>query len=128
MGIVGRSCHILAFFLWLGLSLMSVQTAHAETQTFNLEIRARKVVGTTRTIRVTQGETAILRWTTDETIALHLHGYDIEQVVKPGALAELTFKAHATGRFPITVHDPGGHGQKGEHGETPLLYLEVLPR
>jgi hypothetical protein len=128
MGIVGRSCHVLAFFLWLSLSLMSAQTAYTETQTFNLEIRARQVVGTTRTIRVKQGETTILRWTTDATIALHLHGYDIEQVVKPGALTELTFKAHATGRFPITVHDPGGHGQKREHGETTLLYLEVLPR
>lgn len=128
MGIVGQSCHLLAFIVLLSLNLVSAQTAHAETQTFNLEIRARKVVGTTRTIRVKQGETAILRWMTDETIALHLHGYDIEQVVKPGIPAELTFKAHATGRFPITVHDLGGHGQKGAHGETTLLYIEVLPR
>jgi hypothetical protein len=107
---------------------MSAHTAHADTQTFNLEIRGGKVVGTTRTIRVKQGETAMLRWTSDETVALHLHGYDLEQVVKPGALSELTFKAHATGRFPITMHDSGGHGPQGAHGETTLLYIEVLPR
>jgi heme/copper-type cytochrome/quinol oxidase subunit 2 len=119
---------VLALILCLGLSLVAVPTTRAETQTFNLEIRARKVVGTTRTLRVKQGETAILRWTTDETVALHLHGYDIEQVVMPGTPAELTFKAHATGRFPITAHGFGGHGHKGAHDETTLAYIEVLPR
>lgn len=122
-----RGC-VLALILFLGLSLISVPMARAETQTFSLEIRARKVVGTTRTLRVKQGETAMLRWTTDETVVLHLHGYDIEQVVEPGAPAELTFKAHATGRFPITAHGFGGHGHKGAHGETTLAYIEVLPR
>ena len=128
MAIVGWSGRVVMFILLLSLSLISLPTAYAETQTFNLEIRARKMVGTTRTIRVKQGDTTTLRWTTDETVTLHLHGYDIEQVVKPGGLAELTFKAHATGRFPITTHGFGGHRQKGEHGETTLLYVEVLPR
>jgi FtsP/CotA-like multicopper oxidase with cupredoxin domain len=114
--------------LYLSLSSVSLLTVCAEPQTFSLEIRARKVVGALRTIRVQQGDTVTIRWSTDEPVSLHLHGYDIEQVIKPGAPAELAFKAHATGRFPITTHGFGDHGHKGAHSESTLVYVEVLPR
>ncbi len=35
---------------------------------------------------------------------LHLHGYDIEKRIEPGAVTEMTFTARATGRFPVEVH------------------------
>jgi hypothetical protein len=41
-----------------------------------------------------------LRWTTDRPIILHLHGYDIEAKVEPGAVTEMAFTARAAGRFP----------------------------
>ena len=58
---------------------------------------------------------------------LHLHGYDIETKVEPGAVAEMAFAARATGRFPVEEHKPdakGGHS----HGEAPLVRIEVRPR
>jgi FtsP/CotA-like multicopper oxidase with cupredoxin domain len=119
---------VLLFLPWLCLSIAPLGAGSAETQTFTLEIRARKLVGASRTIRVKQGDTVTLRWSTDEPITLHLHGYDIERVIKPEAPAELAFKAHATGRFPVTVHGFGDHAHKGGYGESTLLYVEVLPR
>ena len=60
-------------------------------------------------------------------MVLHLHGYDIEQRVSAGAVAELAFTATATGRFPIEIHAPaeaGGHAHEG----VPLAIIEVHPR
>jgi hypothetical protein len=121
----------LSIYLFLSVSVVFPATGTTDSPTFNLEIRTRKVVGTSRTVRVKQGDIVILRWTTDETVALHLHGYDIEQVIKPGAPADLAFKAHAIGRFPITAHGFGDHAHAGRHSESTLVYLvyiEVLPR
>ena len=78
-------------------------------------------------MRVRQGDAVKLRWTTDRAIILHLHGYDIEAKVEPGAVTEMAFTARATGRFPIEEHRPnakGGHS----HAEAPLVRIEVYPR
>lgn len=134
MSIVWSRALRLGLWLFLSVSVVVPALGTADSPTFDLEIRARKVVGTSRTVRVKQGDTVTLRWTTDETVAVHLHGYDIEQVITSGAVAELAFKAHATGRFPITAHGfgdharPGGHAHTGGHGESTLVYIEVLPR
>jgi protein SCO1/2 len=102
----------------------TVSSPKSEERTFNLTIEKRKVKRDTRTVRVKQGEKVTLRWSTDETVALHLHGYDIEKTLKSREVVEMSFKAHATGRFPIEAHGFGGKKDK----PVVLLYLEVLPR
>lgn len=103
----------------------------AKTQTpevvFDLRIEKGKVAQNMRLIRVKQGDAVRLRWTTDRPIVLHLHGYDIEKKVDPGAVAEMAFEARATGRFPVEEHKPNaksGHS----HGEAPFVRIEVRPR
>lgn len=93
-----------------------------ETRSFALDIHNGHVAAGKRTVRVTEGDRVELRWTTDEAVELHLHGYDIRLDLNPGAPRTMTFEAHATGRFPVGIHGSGGHG----HGA--LLYLEVHPR
>ncbi|MEE9544850.1 MAG: hypothetical protein V3V55_04535 [Rhodospirillales bacterium] len=103
--------------------LFGPQLAWAQTggnRSFALDIRHGKVPLALRTIRVTEGDRVKLRWTADEAVELHLHGYDIELHVTPGAPGTMTFEAHATGRFPVSVHGTGGHGN--------VVYLEVHPR
>jgi plastocyanin len=102
--------------------------ADSKVQAFTLEIHHRKVSSGMEVIRVQQGDKVTLRWTTDERVEIHLHGYDIEKVVKPGVPVEFTFEAYATGRYPITAHGFGEHSHGQKLGETPLVYLEVLPR
>ena len=95
--------------------------------TFDIKIEHGRVPENMRLIRVKQGDVVKLRWTTDQPLVLHLHGYDIEKRIVPGATAEIAFTAYATGRFPVHVHaqpERGGHG----HGETPLTNVEVYPR
>jgi hypothetical protein len=110
--------------LAVGASRLGAQGREAA---FDLKIEKGKVPQSMRLIRVKQGDAVKLRWTTDRTIILHLHGYDIEKKVEPGAVAEMAFEARATGRFSVEEHKPnakGGHS----HGEAPLVRIEVRPR
>jgi hypothetical protein len=94
--------------------------------TFDVKIERGAVPADMRLIRVTQGDAVRLRFTTDRPITVHLHGYDIERRIVPGAVAEMQFSANATGRFPIEEHKPDAHGGHS-HGEV-LVRIEVYPR
>jgi FtsP/CotA-like multicopper oxidase with cupredoxin domain len=103
------------------LVLPLASTATAAERVFDLTIAHGKLTGGQNTIRVQQGDNVVLRWRTDRPTVLHLHGYEIETQVVPGAVAETRFEARATGRFPIHVHA----GQA--RSEAVLAYLEVYP-
>ena len=105
----------------LALALSVASTAHAAERIFDLTIVHGKLTGDQATIRVHQGDNVVLRWHSDRPIVLHLHGYDLETRVVPGAVAEARFEARATGRFPIHVHKAQGQA------EIVLVYLEVYP-
>jgi hypothetical protein len=93
---------------------------------FDLRIENGRVPTAMRTIRVRQGDAVTLRFSSDRPIVVHLHGYDIEAKVAPGAVAEMAFAARATGRFPVEEHKQKQHGGHA-HGEA-LLRIEVRPR
>ena len=112
-----------SLMLSLGVTTLRAEIGETEVQQFDLEIRGRHVLGGTKVIRVTQGQRVELSWTTDESVQLHLHGYDIEFEIEPGTPSSRQFEAHATGRFPITSH---GFGEQ-QHGHDTLLYFEVYP-
>ena len=100
--------------------------ARANEVNFDLKIDQGRVPPNMRIIRVKQGDAVKLRWTSDRLVVLHLHGYDIEQTVQPGAVAEMTFTARAAGRFAILRGVPrlgGGHSH-----EAPIVTLGVRPR
>ncbi len=90
---------------------------------FELEIKDRKVVGE-QLIRVTQGQLVEMIWTTDEETNVHIHGYEIHIPTSPDKPAEVTFEAHATGRFPVTSH---GFAEAAGKMHQMLLYFEVYP-
>jgi hypothetical protein len=90
--------------------------------TFDIKLEHGRIPDTMRLIRVKEGDVVRLRWTTDQPLTLHLHGYDIEKHLAAGAVTELAFTAHATGRFPIHSH------AQGAQEEPPLAVIEVYPR
>ena len=101
--------------------------ASAVDLTFDLKIERGQVPQNMRVIRVSQGDVVKLRWSTDQPLTLHLHGYDIEQTLERGAVAEMTFTARATGRFPVHVHDGSARAGSHSHQEAPLVLIEVYP-
>jgi len=96
--------------------------APAEPRVIDLPLHEGVLPKHLRVMRVQQGDDVTLRWTTNQAVTIHLHGYDIERRLNPGATITMSFRARASGRFPITVHGPG------KEAETTLGYLEVHPR
>lgn len=116
---------VVAFLL---VAASGTSLAMAEELTFDLKIDNGRVPDNMQLIRVKEGDVVKLRWTTDQPVVLHLHGYDIEKPIAPGAVTELTFTAYATGRFPLHVHAHGERVESNAHQEAPLIHVEVYPR
>ena len=96
------------------------QSVGEEPRRFELRIENGRLTTTAaKTLQVRRGDAVELIWSADRRSVLHLHGYDIEITVDAGESQSMTFRARATGRFPIEMHG-------GRH--TVLVYLEVHPR
>jgi len=119
---------------WLGAGSLIPGTlmgfAHAQgakrqgVRVIDVRIKNGRVVTPKGAVQVSQNDVIELRWTSDERVRLHLHGYDIKLELHPGKTAKMVVKVRVAGRFPITSH---GWGEKGR-GHDALTYLEVYPR
>jgi len=124
---ISRRCFlpILAVIAIGGAGLMAASGAGSarpqNRRTISLEIRDSRVAIAEKTIRVSEGDEINIKWTTDAAVELHLHGYDIQVLAKPGQPVSMIFQAHTAGRFPVSAHGR-------EHGHGTMIYLEVLPR
>lgn len=122
--------HFLLPFFILATNAAYAQSSEASTHSFNITIENHKVTRE-KNIRVTQGDRVTLVWTTDEPLTVHLHGYDVEASLKLGMENIMRIDAHATGRFPVTVHGnhaaQSGHAHSHGSAEITLIYLEVYP-
>jgi hypothetical protein len=99
--------------------------ARAAEVSYDLRIANGHVPVDMRLIRVKQNDVVKLRWRADKRTEIHLHGYDVNKIVEPGAVTDLTFTARATGRFTVEPHvakPSGGHS----HGSV-LVTIEVYP-
>lgn len=124
------------FLLLLAVGVSWSGAATAQKASIDVELKNRKVAGE-RVFRVKQGDEVRVRWSADEEVDIHLHGYNIQKKIVPGQPTEWRFQARATGRFPITSHGyakdkkkakKSGHGHGAPHKESALIYIEVHPR
>ena len=56
-------------------------------------------------VSVEEGDQVTLLLTSDSPVEVHLHAYDLEEEVVPGAETVLSFEAEMTGRFEIEDHE-----------------------
>lgn len=83
---------------------------------FNVSIANVKMTPSQFTVR--QDDKVTLRLSSDTPVNLHLHGYDLEKEIAPGATETISFDATLTGQFEI----------EDELTTTPLGKLVVEPR
>lgn len=67
-------------------------------------------------VEVDQGEQVRVVVTSDRADTLHLHGYDLEAAVAPGAPGVIEFTADQGGQFELETHESG------------LILLQLLVR
>ncbi len=114
--------------LALAVACAAGASARAAELTFDIKVAHGRTADNMRLIRVTEGDVVTLRWTTDQPLVVHLHGYDIERRIVPGSVAELAFTAFAPGRFPIHTHASGEGAAAHAHEDAPLVTVEIYPR
>lgn len=68
-------------------------------------IAGGKLVSGPATMSVAQGRSVAIQVQSDRDDELHLHGYDLSLPVTAGTMAELSFEAKRSGRFPLEMHE-----------------------
>ena len=63
----------------------------AEAVEFDLHMRNQQVEGSAAVIHVNQGDRVRLNWSSDQSLSVHLHGYDIELALTAGTDAVMSF-------------------------------------
>ncbi|MEJ7826496.1 MAG: hypothetical protein WKF48_13765 [Solirubrobacteraceae bacterium] len=82
--------------------------AAAQPRFQTIRVREGKPVGGIEKIELAKGERARIQVTSPDTSdEIHLHGYDLDRDVKPGAPARFSFQADAEGIFEIELHGNG---------------------
>jgi hypothetical protein len=79
----------------------------AEPPIPTIVVRNGKPVGGVEEITVEAGERVRFRVRSNTTDEVHVHGYDIEREVGPGASAEFDFPATIEGLFEAELHGSG---------------------
>jgi len=110
----------------VALIILDPALSAAELARFAVSIQARKIDPAQQTLRAKQGDIVELAFSSDETVDLHLHGYDREISVRPGATSVMRIEAKIAGRFAIEAHRFGAGSGRSRH--VVLLYLEIHPR
>jgi hypothetical protein len=122
-----RAIHMLkAMILIAGAMAASFAVAAPSEKMFHLGIVRGQVNAQERVMRVQQGDRVHVRAMSDAAGELHLHGYRLAATLEPGAVADITFEAYATGRYSFEWH-PAGDGPPRAHHRPPLAALEVRP-
>lgn len=80
-------------------------TASAELLQF--EIARGRATPPLDRIEIEQGSTVRIVVTSDQPDAIHLHGYDLEAPIGPGADGVIEFTADQAGLFELETHDTG---------------------
>jgi hypothetical protein len=76
-----------------------------DTQRIELEVQDGQPVGGIKQVDITQGTLVLLVVRCDSEDKVHVHGYDLEAAVGPGAPARIQFRANIAGVFEVELHD-----------------------
>jgi hypothetical protein len=124
-GVRASPIHCLLFCV---IATTAAFAADSAQKTFSLTISKGTLPTHQRVLRVEKDDMVRLRVAGDAPGEIHLHGYRLELKVTAAGESELSFRAHATGRYPIEWHPAGETAKKGDHHGPPLATLEVRPK
>ena len=77
----------------------------ATTRTYSLIVKDKQLASGPTQLTAKQGDTVVIKVSSDEDVELHLHGYDKHLDLEQGQTKELSFTADQTGHFPYELED-----------------------
>ncbi len=92
-----------------------------QARSFDLNFKHGKIALDPPVVTVNQDDEVTLRIASDQPGEFHLHGFDLDVMVAPGVVADLSFKAHATGKFYFELHPTAsaeGHEHEDGHDDS----------
>ena len=110
-------------FLSVGLILVFASGIYCgngdpQVKTFNLSIVEQKLEGQDSNLLVNKDDNVNIVIHSDKDVLFHLHGYDIEKLVRMDEPTNINFFANATGSFPFTIHYGETISEHNEHEQT----------
>jgi hypothetical protein len=124
-GVRASTIHCLLFCF---ISTAAAFAADSAQKTFSLTISKGTLPIHQRVLRVEKDDLVRLRVASGAPGEIHLHGYRLELKVTAAGESELSFKAHATGRYRIEWYPAAETAKQGDHHGPPLATLEVRPK
>jgi hypothetical protein len=109
MRIIARPlCALAATAALATLATPAAPAAPAQSTATVVTIRVVKgrPVGGIKRPSVTKGTVVRFVVVADRGKRLHLHGYDVEKIVRPGRATVIQIVARIPGRFELELHDP----------------------
>ena len=126
----------LTMFFVITIMFLACASSSNSDPVFNINLIGGVVVGGGDKVTVQKGDDVRLVFSSDRTLKLHLHGYDVETTVAEVGESTLEFQAIATGRFAVTshptenhhgTHSTGGHSVGSSHiGHGDLFESDTL--
>ena len=92
-------------------------TPAAQAKVITIRVVGGRPQGGIQRPTIDQGDKVVLVIRADSGEAVHLHGYNLQQEIVPGAAARMPFTADIAGRFELELHPT----------DTLLAVLEVKP-
>lgn len=81
--------------------------ASTSAQAMVIAVRLAKgaVTPPTDRVKVPLGSRVVIRFTSDISDTVHVHGYDVEKAVRAGTTTDIAFVADLQGTFEVETHD-----------------------
>lgn len=118
----------IAKLLFISVTVTAAVAAHAADKVFEITVKAGVLTTHPKPMQVDKGDAVRLRVKSNAPGVIHLHGYRLELAVAADQPAELSFKAHATGRYPLEWHGASEGAQARAHHGPAATALEVRPQ
>lgn len=99
----------MAFVVSVSIFFIACQATETGLSVFEVEISNGKIDSAGDKFEISQGDTALIKFSADQPFKVFVHGYDIEHNVDPADVASLEFRiiGEFTGNFPIHMHEIG---------------------
>ena len=105
---------MVAFF---AVGFLATGCENSTPQNIDVTVAIKDMKMAPNEINVNQNDTLVMAISSDTSGTLHIHGYDLTQILQKNAGSTLQFEASATGMFKIAFHKAESEDSHQAHSD-----------